>query len=90
VALGATPGRILRLVTAQGALLSGAGIVIGLAMSVVAVRPLALFLTPEVKPGDASTFVIVAGALAVVAMVSIAGPAVRALRLDPAAALRHE
>jgi ABC-type antimicrobial peptide transport system permease subunit len=28
--------------------------------------------------------------LAAVAVVSIAGPAIRALRLDPAAALRHE
>jgi predicted permease len=90
VALGATPSRILRLVTGQGAMLSGAGIAIGLAISVVAVRPLALFLTPEVKPGDASTFVIVAGALMAVAVVSIAGPAIRALRLDPATALRHE
>jgi len=90
VALGATPSRILRLVTAQGAFLSGSGIVIGTAISVLAVRPLALFLTPEVKPGDASTFVIVAVALTAVAIVSIAGPAIRALRLDPATALRHE
>ena len=60
VALGASPGSVLRLVLSHSAALAGGGIAIGVALSVFAVRPLALFLTPEIHPGDPSTFVIVA------------------------------
>jgi predicted permease len=90
VALGASTGRILRMVAGQGAALSATGIAIGTAISVVAVRPLSMFLTPEVRTGDPSTFVMVAAALMAVSLVATAGPAIRALRVDPATALRHE
>ena len=55
-----------------------------------AVRPLALFLTPEIRPTDPSTFAIVGGVLFLVAVGATIAPAVRALRVDPVVALRHE
>jgi ABC-type antimicrobial peptide transport system permease subunit len=90
VALGAGPGSVLRLVLTHSAALAGGGIAGGIALSVFAVRPLALFLTPEIHPGDPSTFVIVAVALSLVAIAATIAPALRALRVDPLTALRHE
>jgi ABC-type antimicrobial peptide transport system permease subunit len=90
MALGATPGSVLRLVLGQTAALAATGIVVGLAISVYAVRPLALFLTPEIHPGDPSTFAMVGGLLFLVAIGATIAPAVRALRVDPVVALRHE
>src|ERR1051326_8083250 len=60
MALGATRSGILDLVLRQSAGLAAAGIAIGLALAIFAVRPLALFLTPEVRPTDPATFVVVA------------------------------
>jgi ABC-type antimicrobial peptide transport system permease subunit len=89
MALGATPGEILKLVIGQSLALTGAGAGIGLAISIVAVRPLAMFLTPEVRTSDPSNFVAVAAALALVALIATISPALRALRVDPAIALRE-
>jgi len=90
VALGATPAGILRLVLRQSAVLSAAGIGIGMALAVFAVRPLARFLSPEVRPADLMNFVVVGAVLAAVALAATLSPAVRALRVDPVEALRHE
>jgi ABC-type antimicrobial peptide transport system permease subunit len=90
IALGATPGSVLQLVIRQSAILSGVGAAIGLAIAVFAVRPLAFFLLPEVSPTDPTTFVLVALALFLVAVAATVGPALRALRVDPVVALRHE
>jgi predicted permease len=90
MALGASPGSVLRLVVRQSATLAGIGSAVGLGMAVVAVRPLAMFLLPEVRPTDPSTFVAVAAALFGVAVAATVGPALRALRVDPAVALRHD
>ncbi|SPF54408.1 conserved membrane hypothetical protein [Candidatus Sulfopaludibacter sp. SbA4] len=90
VALGATRAGILRLVLRQSAVLSAAGIGIGMALAVFAVRPLAMFLSPEVRPTDLTNFVVVGAVLAVVALAATVSPALRALRVDPVVALRHE
>jgi len=90
MALGASPGSVLRLVVRQSAILAGIGSAIGLAIAVVAVRPLSMFLIPEVRPTDPSTFAIVAATLFLVAVAATVGPALRALRVDPAVALRHD
>jgi putative ABC transport system permease protein len=90
VALGATPGNVLGMVGGQSFRLVAAGVAIGLALAVAAVRPLSMFLVPEVRPADPMNFAMVAGALAVVAGLATVAPTVRALRVDPAAALRHE
>ena len=90
VALGATAGNVLAMAMGQSLRLVTAGMVIGLAAAVVAVRPLAMFLVPEVRPADPMNFVAVACALALVAALATVAPAARALRVDPAVALRHE
>ena len=90
VALGAAAGSILALILRQTAALALTGIAIGLALAVFAVKPLAAFLVPEVRPGDPSNFAIVGAVLLVVALAASASPAFRALRIDPIAALRDE
>jgi ABC-type lipoprotein release transport system permease subunit len=61
-----------------------------MALAVFAVRPLAMFLAPEVRPTDLTNFVVVGAVLALVALAATIAPAVRALRVDPVVALRHE
>ena len=56
----------------------------------LAVRPLSMFLVPEVRPTDPTSFVAVACALALIAGLATWAPTARALRVDPAVALRHE
>jgi len=70
--------------------LVGAGMAIGLVLAAVAVRPLSMFLVPGVRPTDATNFVVVALALSLVAALATVAPTLRALRIDPAVALRHE
>jgi predicted permease len=90
VALGATPGNVLAMVAGQSLKLVATGMAIGLAIAVVAVRPLSMFLVPEVRPTDPLNFVAVAGVLALVAGLATVAPTARALRVEPAVALRHE
>ena len=66
------------------------GIGAGMLLAVVAVRPLALFLIPDVRPTDPLNFVAVGAVLSIVALIATVAPAVRALRVDPLTALRHE
>jgi predicted permease len=90
VALGATPGDVLGMVVGQSLRLVAAGAAIGLAVAAAAVRPLSMFLVPEVRPADPLNFVMVAAVLALVAALATVAPTARALRVDPAVALRHE
>ena len=90
MALGATPAGVIAMVVRQSAGLAATGIGIGLALAVLAVRPLGLFLTPEVSPTDPSTFVVVAAVLFAAALTATVPPVLRALRIDPIAALRNE
>jgi len=90
VALGATRGNIFAMVAGQSLRLVTAGVGIGLAVAVVAVRPLSMFLVPEVRPADPMNFVAVACVLSLVAGLATVAPTARALRVDPAVALRHE
>ncbi|MGE0041181.1 MAG: ADOP family duplicated permease [Vicinamibacterales bacterium] len=88
-ALGATTADVLRLVVASAARVVGAGIVIGLVLSAGTARLLASMLY-GVQPMDPVTFALVAVVLAVTAAVAVAGPAMRAVRVDPAVALRDK
>ena len=65
------------------------GAVIGLALSTVSARLLASMLF-GVQPLDPVTFGSVTVVLALTAAVSIVGPAWRAVRVDPAVALRGD
>ena len=52
MALGASPASVLGIVLRQSVRLAGSGIGIGLALAYFAVRPLTMFLIPEVRPTD--------------------------------------
>ncbi len=88
MALGARPAQILKSTFAQGAVLVGAGLVIGLAGALGAARLAASFLI--VSPTDPLTFIAVPLGLAVVAFVACYLPARRAMHIEPTQALRFE
>jgi putative ABC transport system permease protein len=86
-ALGATPGRIIRLVLGQVAVVAGAGLGVGL----VAAGLLTTFLSKllyGVQPRDALAFVVVAAIVALTAVVASIVPARRSARVDPLSVLR--
>ena len=87
MALGTTPGGVVRLVLTRIALLVGGGLAIGLVVSLWA-SGLARALIYGVEPRDPLTFVGAAGVLAVVALLAGLIPAGRASRIDPAVVLR--
>ena len=87
-ALGASTGDILRLVMGSAARVVLAGVVVGLALAIAGGRLIESMLF-GVRPVDPVTFVLVALTLGAAAALSVAGPAWRAARIDPAAALRN-
>lgn len=89
VALGASPRDVLRLVVWRGALLSLAGIAIGL-VGALAASGLMRKLLFGVPPHDAATFVAIAALLAGVAVLAACVPGLRATRVDPVTVLRGE
>ena len=89
MALGASPADVSRLVLREGTLLTGAGLVLGLAGAFAATRLLSSVLF-EVKPGDPMTYAAVSVLLAVVALAASCIPAYRASKVDPIVALRQE
>jgi len=86
-ALGATTNDVLRLVVINAARVVGTGAAVGLVLSAVCGRLIQTMLY-GVRPLDLATFVSVTLLLAVIAALSIVGPAWRAARIDPAVALR--
>ena len=88
-ALGATGGSIVALVVRQGLALTGLGVVIGLAVAVVASRAIAALLF-GVSPLDPVTYAGVITVLAAAAVAASGVPAWRAARVDPASTLRTE
>ena len=89
MALGARGASILRLVLGQSLWLTGAGLLIGLAGSLLLTRLLATLLF-DLKATDPSTYLAVAFFLAVVAQAASCLPAWRATAVDPVAALRQD
>jgi putative ABC transport system permease protein len=89
MALGALPGQILGLVVSQSAWLVGAGILAGTA-GALAVTRLLTGLLFQVRPTDPLTFLGTALVLVVAAAGATLVPALRAVRTDPAHALRSE
>ncbi len=89
-ALGATPQAIGRMVLIDGLRLVTIGLVIGLPSAILVTQPLALFLLPDVRPGDPLTLAAVALALALTAVAASLGPVRNALRVEPMVALRED
>ena len=87
LALGATPGDILRLVLRQGLVLTAVGLAIGMVLALGAARAIASQLV-GVAPTDVVSFAGTALVLAGVALSACVLPALRATRLDPVRALR--
>ena len=89
MALGANRSNVLRLVMAQGTKLAVCGVVLGLALAWSLTRLIASLLF-GVKAADPTTFGLVAGILAAVALAAAYIPARRATTIDPLIALRYE
>jgi putative ABC transport system permease protein len=89
IALGADRSDVLRLVLKQGMRLAVLGIGFGLAAALALTRLIESQLY-GVTATDPGTFALVAGVLAVTALVANLIPAIRATRLDPAVVLREE
>ena len=89
MSLGADPGRVMRMVLADGGTMLGLGIGLGLVGSIVAARLLQGLLF-GVPPRDPVTFLGVALVMALVGLAACALPALRAARVDPLVAMRSE
>jgi putative ABC transport system permease protein len=89
VALGASEGDISRMVVRQAAILSGIGIVIGIAAALALTKSIAAELY-GVSPADPISYLLSAVAFATVALAASLIPARRAARLNPVEALRTE
>ena len=86
-ALGADQGSVLRLVLAGGLRIATAGLALGLVGSLMLTQVLSSLLY-GVGTRDPVTFVVVPGALLLVALAACWIPARRAMRVDPLIALR--
>jgi putative ABC transport system permease protein len=87
-ALGATTNYILGLGTMYAASVIATGAAFGLVLSAVFARFIEKMLF-GVRPLDPATFALVAIVVGITAVLAIAGPAWRAVRIDPATALRN-
>jgi ABC-type antimicrobial peptide transport system permease subunit len=89
LALGATPGAILRLVVRQGVVLAAAGIGVGIAGALLLGRVLEGLLY-GVAPSDPVTLAATSAGLLVVASLACWIPARRAAAIEPARTLLIE
>lgn len=89
IAMGAQRSDILRLAVGEGALVVAVGVIAGLAGSLVMTRFLQSLLF-GVKATDPLTYLAIAGLLTAVTLFACLVPALRATRVDPLIALRHE
>ena len=89
LALGAQPRTVAAMVTKQGLILSGAGIVVGLGFVMVVARFLRSFLF-EIAPTDPLTLGGATGTLVAFALLASWIPARRAARVNPIDALRSD
>jgi ABC-type antimicrobial peptide transport system permease subunit len=96
MALGARQGRVVGDVARQVAALVGVGTLVGLALSIVAVRALGAVAAPApgvqlyVPSVDPLALTAIAALMAIVGSLAGFVPARRAARLDPAAALKRQ
>jgi putative ABC transport system permease protein len=89
IALGATRGDVLRMVLEKSFVITGLGLLLGIAGATALTRLLSSFLY-QVGPVDPLTFITVSVMLGAVSLLASYIPAWRAARVDPMAALRYE
>jgi putative ABC transport system permease protein len=89
MALGASPGMLLGRIVGQGLTLTALGLTAGLAAALALSRLLATFLF-GVQATDPATYVLVAVILLLTAGLASYLPGRRAMRVDPATALKQE
>ncbi len=89
MAIGATQAQVLESVARRAATVIGTGLVVGLALALLAGRLLERILY-GVKPGDPATFAIVFALMLGIGAAATFLPARRAARIDPMQALRQE
>jgi putative ABC transport system permease protein len=89
MALGGQRRDVLRLIMAEAAKVTSAGILIGIVGALALTRAMAGLLF-DAKPGDPVILAAVATVLALVALVACYIPARRATQVDPMVALRYE
>jgi predicted permease len=87
--LGAQRSEVLRMVLLNGLVLASTGLLVGLAIALVA-APAVRNMLVGVSPYDPATFVAISAALLAATAVASYLPAARATRVDPILALRHE
>lgn len=88
LALGSTPFGAVRALALPGMVLTSIGVAIGLA-GAAAIGRLVQHFVWGISPTDPVTFTAVAALFLVVALIASLAPAVRMVRLDPAATLRE-
>jgi predicted permease len=89
MALGATPGRVLRGTLRDASVLLGAGLALGAGAACTVSASVRAFLF-AVEPGDAVTYVAAAVTLAMAGLLASVVPATRAAGIDPLTAIERE
>jgi ABC-type antimicrobial peptide transport system permease subunit len=88
LALGAQPGDIFRLVLRAGLVLTGVGVVAGVALAAGLTRVMRAMLY-DVEPTDPTSIAVVVVVVLATALFASWRPARRAMRVDPATLLRE-
>jgi ABC-type antimicrobial peptide transport system permease subunit len=89
IALGASAGRLARMVLGEIGITTAIGVVLGVAIALASARLLASFLF-ELKPTDPWTLALAVLVMSAAAIAAGVGPAWRAARMDPVTALRAD
>jgi predicted permease len=89
VALGAHPGKVVRMIVKEGLLLSGTGLLVGLGVAALLTRALSVFLY-GVSPLDPTALLGGLGMLLAASVAATLVPALRAAQVDPMESLRAE